>query len=130
MRGGTTYRVGRDPESNIVMTDSRVSWSHAVLRVDEDVWIFEDLGSKNGTFLGMRRISRIEISTDSVVRLGNADDGPVLRCTPQMPTIAARVIGSLGDGNTGRPSLEPASVPAPGAAAPVGCIFLKGVTLR
>jgi ABC-type multidrug transport system ATPase subunit len=118
LRGGTTYRIGRDPESDIVLTDQRVSWSHAVLRVDEDAWVFEDLGSRNGTFLGMRRVGRIDISTDCVVRLGNADDGVVLRCTPQMPTVAARIIGSAGDGNTGRPSLKPASTPAPEAPAP------------
>ena len=49
---GTTYRIGRDPDSDIVMTDLRVSGRHGVLRTDGDVWVFEDLGSTNGTFLG------------------------------------------------------------------------------
>jgi ABC transport system ATP-binding/permease protein len=85
MKAGTTYRVGRDPKSDIIMTDSRVSWRHAELRVDGDGWIIEDLGSTNGTFLGLQRLDRIEISADCVVRLGNPDDGPVLRCMPQVP---------------------------------------------
>ena len=85
MTAGTIYHVGRDPKSDILMTDSRVSWQHGVLRVDGDTWIIEDLGSTNGTFLGLQRLDRIEISAECVVRLGNPDDGPVLRCVPQGP---------------------------------------------
>src|SRR5208282_884529 len=87
--GGTTYRIGRDPSSDIVMTDSRVSWHHGVLRIDGDTWVFEDLRSTNGTFLGVQRIDRAEISADCVVRLGNPDDGPILRCTPQASAAPA-----------------------------------------
>jgi ABC transport system ATP-binding/permease protein len=85
LSAGTTYSIGRDPKSDIVMTDSRVSWRHAVLRVDGGGWIIEDLGSTNGTFLGTQRLDRIEISTECVIRLGNPDDGPLLRCAPQLP---------------------------------------------
>src|ERR1700744_1651068 len=80
---GTPFSVGRDPKSDIVMTDSRVSWRHGVLRVEGEQWIFEDLGSTNGTFLGTQRLERIDIGADCVVRLGNPDDGPILRCAPQ-----------------------------------------------
>ena len=93
MKPGTTYRIGRDPKSDIVMTDSRVSWRHAVVRVDGDGWIVEDLGSTNGTFLDLQRLDRIEISAVCVVRLGNPDDGPVLRCVPQVPAAAAGQAG-------------------------------------
>jgi ABC transport system ATP-binding/permease protein len=86
---GTTFSIGRDPKSDIVMTDSRVSWRHAVLRVDGDGWIVEDLGSTNGTFHGLQRLDRIEIREECVVRLGNPDDGPVLRCVPQVAAAAA-----------------------------------------
>jgi pSer/pThr/pTyr-binding forkhead associated (FHA) protein len=44
LTAGTTYRIGRDPKSGIIMTDSRVSWRHAELRIDGDGWIIEDLG--------------------------------------------------------------------------------------
>ena len=54
------YRVGRDPEADIVVTDARVSWNHAVLRAEGDVWFVEDCGSRNGTFVGSDRVYRFE----------------------------------------------------------------------
>ena len=81
LRAGSQYRVGRDPQSDIVINDSRVSWQHAVLRVDRDAWILEDAGSTNGTFLGTRRIGKIEISQNCILRLGHPDDGPVMMCS-------------------------------------------------
>ena len=70
-----------------MVTDERVSWRHAVLRLEESTggWVLEDSGSTNGTFVGTRRVERVEISADCVVRLGNPDDGPLLRCEPQHP---------------------------------------------
>ena len=100
MKAGTTYHIGRDPKSDIVMTDSRVSWRHGELLFDGGAWIIKDLGSTNGTFLGPQRLDRIEIGAECVVRLGNPDDGPVLRCVPQVPAAAGGQAGSL----SGRPS--------------------------
>ncbi|MGH3153119.1 MAG: FHA domain-containing protein, partial [Streptosporangiaceae bacterium] len=95
LHGGTTYHVGRDPEADIVIADSRVSWRHGVLRVDGDRWVLEDTGSTNGTFVGPQRVERVMITSDCVVRLGNPDDGPVLRCMPQ---AAAPAPDALRDG--------------------------------
>jgi ABC-type multidrug transport system ATPase subunit/pSer/pThr/pTyr-binding forkhead associated (FHA) protein len=95
---GTAYHIGRDPAAAIVLTDRRVSWRHAELRVEEDTWVLADLDSTNGSFLGLRRSGRIEISADSVIRLGNAQDGPVLRCTPQLPTMVSRLAPPSWDG--------------------------------
>ena len=88
LQDGSSYRIGRDPQSDIVMTDSRVSWKHGVLRVEQDGWVLEDVGSTNGTFLGARRVNRIDIGADCVVRLGNPDDGPILRCMVMPDTTA------------------------------------------
>ena len=115
LTAGTTYSIGRDPKSDIVMTDSRVSWRHGELRVDGDGWVVEDLGSTNGTFLGAQRLDRIEIREECVVRLGNPDDGPVLRCVPQLAAAAAPPPVAPPADHPGTALSMPAA-PAPSAA--------------
>src|SRR5262249_27653272 len=51
---GRSYSIGRNPESDIVVEEARVSWRHAVLRLDGSTWLLEDVGSTNGTFVGAR----------------------------------------------------------------------------
>src|ERR1700722_8733501 len=65
----------------VVKTQGTDQTQHAVLRADHDAWILEDAGSTNGTFLGTRRIGKIEISQNCILRLGHPDDGPVMMCT-------------------------------------------------
>ncbi len=107
LHGGTTYRIGRDPASDIAVADSRVSWRHGVLQVEGGRWVLEDVGSTNGTFVGLERVQRVAIASDCVVRLGNPEDGPVLRCMPQTAAPGARGAGAL------RERSAPAGAPAP-----------------
>ena len=78
---GSSYRVGRDPQSDIVIANPRVSWAHAVLRAEQGGWLVEDLGSTNGTFVGSQRISRYPITADCTLRLASPADGPVIVCS-------------------------------------------------
>jgi len=48
--------IGRDPEALIRVGSARVSRRHAMIRVRRGEAVIEDLGSKNGTFVGGRRI--------------------------------------------------------------------------
>ena len=85
LESGTEYRIGRDPAADIVLSDARVSWHHAVLKTDGAGWVLEDTGSRNGLFVGTEQTRRVDIRTNCVVRIGNPDDGPVLRFEPQLP---------------------------------------------
>ncbi|MCT9075874.1 ABC transporter ATP-binding protein/permease [Streptomyces fulvoviolaceus] len=70
------YYVGRDPLSDVVIDDARVSWHHAVLRPEDDHWTIEDENSTNGTFADGRRIHEWGVGPGSVIRFGSASDGP------------------------------------------------------
>src|SRR6266487_693824 len=92
LQAGPTYRIGRDPESDIVVDDSRVSWQHAVIKfdqLDQNAWVLQDTGSTNGTFLGPQRVSQVTISDSCVVRLGHPDDGPAVTCSLAAPARPA-----------------------------------------
>ena len=121
LQAGTTYRIGRDPESDIVMSDPRVSWRHGVLRMDGAAWVLEDLGTTNGTFLGPQRVERVTISADRVVRLGSPEDGPALRCQLEVATVSTGVVAPVPDGKAAGPPPAPESTsrPQPASAHPV-----------
>src|SRR5260221_12196963 len=51
LKAGRSYSIGRNPESDIVVNEARVSWRHAVLRLEGATWLLEDTGSTNGTFV-------------------------------------------------------------------------------
>src|SRR6266851_2103294 len=111
LQAGPSYWLGRDPESDIVVDDSRGSWQHAVLRfdqLDQNTWVLQDMGSTNGTFIGSQRVSQITISDDCVFRLGHPDDGPAVTCSLAAPARPAPP----------PPAASPPAAPPPAAASP------------
>jgi len=80
LSAGSAYLIGRDPRADIVIADVRVSWQHAVLRVEDGHWVLADNGSTNGSYVAGRRADRIEFDGAGQVRLGDPDDGPLLSC--------------------------------------------------
>jgi len=62
---------GRGDADVVELPSTTVSRRHARISVDEDAWI-EDLGSKNGTFVGDRQVtSRVRLSDGDRIRLGS-----------------------------------------------------------
>ena len=95
---GHEYHVGRDDRADIPLVDARVSWDHAVIRAEGPVWVLEDQGSRNGTFLGSERIQRLEITSPYVVHFGHPEDGPVLRFELAAPEPARPAAPTGGHG--------------------------------
>jgi ABC transport system ATP-binding/permease protein len=119
LESGSEYRIGRDERAEIPVNDPRVSWDHAVLYTVGNGWVLEDRGSRNGTFLGAEKISRLDIDGPCVIHVGNPEDGPVLRIEVERvsevpPPGPARGPGQgAGQGDAGTPAprvdLEPTS---------------------
>ncbi len=120
LSAGRSYFVGRDPQADIVVNDSRVSWRHAVLRLDGSTWLLEDVGSTNGTFQGSNRVQRLSISSTCAVRLGHPNDGPALSCEVAAPAGVRQQPGPVPQGgilpnNYGQ---TPQGPPPPNPAVP------------
>ena len=77
--GDRQISVGRDPEADVVSVNPIVSRHHAVVRVEGDAWVLEDSGSRGGTFVDGRRITRIPIDGVVTVRLGDPTTGDELQ---------------------------------------------------
>ena len=107
---GPSYTIGRDPKSDIVVNEDRVSWQHAVLKLDRGSWVLEDTGSTNGTFVGTQKVQKITLDGETTVRLGHPADGPELSCSTGAPPRPHTVIAA-------KPVVAAAAAAAP--AAPV-----------
>jgi DNA-binding NtrC family response regulator len=64
--------VGTAPEVGLVLDDSTVSSRHCALRVSGGAVAIEDLGSRNGTFVGGARIHEAHGQAGTVVTLGRS----------------------------------------------------------
>lgn len=63
--------LGRSADLGVGRIVSRtVSGHHAELHRKGDAWIIKDLGSRNGTFLGARRVNQAKIQSGDVIGLG------------------------------------------------------------
>jgi DNA-binding winged helix-turn-helix (wHTH) protein len=62
---------GRGDDDVIELPSTTVSRRHARIHVDHDVWL-EDLGSKNGTFVGDRKVTdRVRLADGDRIRFGS-----------------------------------------------------------
>ena len=53
---GAPVLIGRANDSTLVLTDDYASTRHARISLQDGMWIVEDLGSTNGTYLGNRKL--------------------------------------------------------------------------
>ena len=68
--GGFT-RIGRDPASSIVLADPLVSLNHAEIhRTPEGRYQLADLGSRRGTYVGGRRVTKALLSDGDEILIG------------------------------------------------------------
>jgi ABC transport system ATP-binding/permease protein len=117
---GPAYRIGRDPDGDIVVNDPRVSWQHAVLQFDGTGWVLQDSGSTNGTFLGSERVSRVTVGSGCMVRLGHPADGPVMTLSLEQAAVPGRGSTALASSPAAAGAMAGAAAapPAPPPPAP------------
>lgn len=62
--------VGRSSGNTLQVDDSQVSRHHAVIDQLADGSVLRDLGSGNGTFVGVQRIDEYRLKTGDIIRIG------------------------------------------------------------
>jgi phosphoserine phosphatase RsbU/P len=67
------FQIGRQPESHLILRDSRVSRVHARILVENGDYVVEDCGSRHGTFVNGRRITRQTLQNSDRIEFGVQD---------------------------------------------------------
>jgi len=67
------FRIGRQPESNLIVRDSRVSRAHARILIENGEYVLEDLASRHGTFVNGKRIARQVLANSDKIEFGAQD---------------------------------------------------------
>lgn len=71
---GRPVRIGRDAGSTIPIDDSRASRKHAVIEPAEPgVWVIQDLGSTNHTYVNGRPVTRAVLREGDVIRVASTE---------------------------------------------------------
>ena len=67
------FRIGRQPENNLIIRDSRASRTHARIVAEEGEYAIEDCGSRHGTHVNGKRISRHILHSSDRIEFGAQD---------------------------------------------------------
>jgi phosphoserine phosphatase RsbU/P len=64
------FSIGRQPENQLLIRDSRVSRIHARILAHDGVYLLEDAGSRHGTFLNGKRIQKEPLHNSDKIEFG------------------------------------------------------------
>jgi hypothetical protein len=67
---GAPMRIGRGPECELVLKDSRASRRHARLHARDGVLVLTDLGSTNGTRVNGHRVTELVLGAGDRIQIG------------------------------------------------------------
>jgi serine phosphatase RsbU (regulator of sigma subunit)/pSer/pThr/pTyr-binding forkhead associated (FHA) protein len=67
------FSIGRQPESNLIIRDSRVSRTHARIVEENGEYVIEDCGSLHGSYVNGERITRQALRNSDKIEFGAQD---------------------------------------------------------
>jgi serine phosphatase RsbU (regulator of sigma subunit) len=67
------FLIGRQPDRHLIVRDSRVSRAHARILVENNEYVLEDSGSRHGTYVNGKRISRHTLQNSDRIDFGAKD---------------------------------------------------------
>jgi serine phosphatase RsbU (regulator of sigma subunit) len=71
--GPVPFRIGRQPDSDLIIRDTRASRTHARILTEHSEYVVEDCGSRHGTYVNGKRITRHVLKNSDRIELGAQD---------------------------------------------------------
>lgn len=105
--------IGSKASNEVPLGNVNADNEHAVIIRCGDLYVIEDLGSANGTFVHERKITKLLLSDEDVISVGNCQ----LRFLEQ---DSGRASPGAAASKAKAPAAAPASAPAPAPAASPG----------
>lgn len=68
---GNAIRIGSDPKSTIVIKHPNVELRHAEIYLAGDACFVRDLGTRHGTWMGMRKVNDESLRAGDVIKIGS-----------------------------------------------------------
>jgi phosphoserine phosphatase RsbU/P len=105
------FRIGRQPESDLIIRDTRTSRTHARILIEQGEYVVEDCASRHGTYVNGQKITRHVLRNSDRIELGAQDsyqlvfalDGAELkRLVDQMGTADVAASPNAVGGNLGK----------------------------
>jgi ABC transport system ATP-binding/permease protein len=117
--------IGREAGCTLRVQHPLVSRKHADVTWTGNGWLLRDLGSSNGTYLDGKQVQTLPVNGPVQVRLGSAEDGPVVRLEPPPVDMGAatRPVARTPEGppaTVAIPAPRPARAEPPRSPAPPG----------
>jgi len=72
------FLIGRQPQSHLILRDSRVSRTHARIVFEHGGYVLEDTGSRHGTFVNGQRVDRQPLANSDRIDFGSQDSYQLL----------------------------------------------------
>jgi membrane peptidoglycan carboxypeptidase len=104
---GSLYRIGRDPDGEVVLPQPAVSRRHALLECRNGQWLLSDAGSTNGLWWQGQRVEALLLRDGDRVRLGPEDQqdlpellfqAPAGRAWPRLGRFATALLATATGG--------------------------------
>ena len=80
---GTSLRIGKAPDNEVVLDHPTVSRNHLVVRRQGDQFLVQDLGSTNGTFIDGAQVREAFLRAGALLEVGDVQ----LRFQPQVKAL-------------------------------------------
>ena len=67
------FHIGRQPESDLIIRDSRVSRAHSLILAEGGRYLLEDCGSRHGTLVNGKKVKRHPLTNSDRIEFGVPD---------------------------------------------------------